>query len=113
MRTAPEPDPLTPRWCLLGGAAALVALSCLHIPAWAQPAGIPPVPPRRIELTPPRPPTDRLAWQPGQWDWNAAEERYVWRPGRQIIRRPGTTRYESGRWVQTGGDWVWRRARWR
>jgi len=82
-------------------------------PAAAQPAGVPPIPPRRYESISPRPDGDRYGWQPGHWAWDAAASRYAWNSGRHIIRRPGTTRFIAGRWVQTGGDWTWRRARWR
>jgi hypothetical protein len=115
VRIALAPDPHARRRRLLGGAAiiAIILLACQASPALTQPAGIAPVPPGRVESPPPRSATERLAWQPGHWDWSAAEERYIWRPGRQIIRRPGATRYEPGRWVQSGGQWSWRRARWR
>ncbi len=82
-------------------------------PAVAQPVGVPPLPPRRHESTPPRPDSARFVWQPGTWEWDAAASRYTWHPGRHIVRRLGATRFVAGRWVQTGGDWAWRRSRWR
>lgn len=94
---------------------AVAVLSCLIVPAPAlpQPVGVPPVPPRRVETTPPKPPTERLVWQPGSWQWDPAAERYTWQTGRHVIRRPGTTRYLPGSWVRISGDWAWRRAHWR
>lgn len=39
--------------------------------------------------------------------------RYLWRHGRPVMRRPGATRFVPGRWVLTGGDWAWRKAKWK
>lgn len=81
--------------------------------AAAQPAGIPPLPKPRREALPTAPYGGRYTWQPGAWDWDAADSRYIWHNGRYVVRRPGATRYASGRWVQTGGTWVWQHGRWR
>lgn len=107
-RLAPH-APVPRRHLLLLLALALV----LPGEASSQPLGVPPVPPRRVETVPPRPATDRLVWQPGSWQWDAAGERYTWRTGRHIIRRQGTTRFVPGRWTRSGGQWLWRDARWR
>jgi len=94
----------------------ILLFACLFLPApsaTAQPAGVATVPPARRESIPPVPYGDRFVWQPGAWQWDEAEFNYIWRPGRYVVRRPGTTAFVQGRWVQTGGEWVWRRARWR
>jgi len=100
---------------LLRAVWALALPLALSLPetAPAQPLGAPPVPPSRLETKPPRPASERIVWQQGTWEWDAAAERYTWRAGRHVVRRPGTTRYVPGRWVQTAGEWSWRRARWR
>lgn len=81
--------------------------------AAAQPADVPPVPRPRREKIPPAPTGERFVWQPGAWEWLEAEARYAWRSGRYVARRPGTTRYVPGRWVQDSGVWIWRRGRWK
>ena len=93
--------------------ALLVGALLLPLPAAAQPAGVPPVPPRRHETAPPRPDSERFVWQPGHFVWDAAAERYAWRAGRHVVRRPGAARFVAGSWVQSGATWEWRRARWR
>ena len=101
------------RRALLVGALAVLALPAMPIPASAQPAGIPPPPSRRHESIPPNPAAPRLVWQPGHWSWDEAAAHYRWRPGQHIVRRLGAKRFISGKWVQTNGDWSWRRAHWR
>lgn len=99
--------------------ARLVRLSLVlapmlgSLPAQAQPVGVPPLPKPRLETRPPRPPAERMVWQPGHWEWDVMNARYVWHHGRHVVRRPGATRFASGRWVLTGGDWAWRKARWK
>lgn len=85
----------------------------LHTAAAAQPAGVPPVPPRRHETIPPRPAGNRYIWQPGYWNWDPAGERYVWYAGRYVVRGIGVHRFTVGRWVIIDDTWQWRRARWR
>lgn len=81
--------------------------------ALAQPLGVPPIPAKRHQSVPPRPDSARFVWQPGHWNWDAAGARYAWHPGRHVARHPDRPLFVSGRWVQTGSTWVWRRARWR
>jgi hypothetical protein len=90
-----------------------VALLLAAPAARAQPAGVAPVPRPRREKIPPAPPGDRYVWQPGTWEWLETEGRYDWRHGRYVARRPGTTTFVGGRWVQEAGVWVWRRGRWK
>ncbi len=92
---------------------ALLAAVLAAGPALAQPAGVPPLPKPRLETRPVRPPADRLVWQPGHWEWDVMNARYVWHHGRHVVQRPGAKRFVVGLWVQTGGDWAWRRARWK
>ena len=111
MRTKPKSDgdrvrSRGPYWL-----AVLLAIS--PIPALSQPAGIAPVPARRYQTIPPHPDGERFSWQPGHWNWDAGAERYVWNSGRHVTHHPDRRRFMAGRWVQTGGTWVWRRARWR
>ncbi len=111
MRPKPRPDRLGAR--LLGWLAAFLA-ACLSCgAALSQPLGVPPVPAKRLQSVPPRPENARFAWQPGHWNWDAAAERYAWQTGRYVVRPPDRQRFVPGRWVQTGGSWAWRRARWR
>ena len=94
-------------------AGVILTLLALAVPAGAQSFGVPPVPPPRRETIPPRAPSDAYVWQPGHWEWDMANERYTWHTGRHIVRRPGTRSFLAGRWVQTAGTWVWRKARWK
>jgi hypothetical protein len=102
----------TRRAASLLGLAALAAILAGG-PSWAQPVGVPPLPKPKLETRPARPPAERLVWQPGHWEWDVMNARYVWHHGRHVVRRPGVTRFVAGRWVVTGGDWAWRRARWK
>jgi len=74
---------------------------------------VPPLPKPRLETKPARAPAERMVWQPGHWEWDMMNARYVWHQGRHVMRRPGATRFVAGRWVLTGGDWAWRRGRWK
>lgn len=81
--------------------------------AQAQPAGVPPLPKPRLETHQVRAPAARVVWQPGHWEWDVMNARYVWHHGRHVVRRPGAPRFVAGRWVVTGGEWAWRRAKWK
>jgi hypothetical protein len=75
-------------------------------PAPAMPA---PIPPPRIETVPP-PPSAAYVWQPGHWHWNGF--RYVWVPGRYVLRQAGWRHWVDGHWVLRGGAWVWVPGHW-
>jgi hypothetical protein len=60
-------------------AAALAAMACPVVGAFAQPR--PPMPPPRHEIRPPRPAGPRRwYWSRGFWRWNG--RRWVWISGR-------------------------------
>jgi hypothetical protein len=91
----------------------LLILLALAAPAGAQPLGTPPVPALRRETIPSRPPSQAYVWQPGHWEWDATNARYAWHSGRHVVRRPGAKAHVRGKWTQSGGEWVWRKARWK
>lgn len=94
-------------------AGVLLVLLSLALPASAQPLGTPAVPAPRRETIPARPPGEAYVWQPGHWEWDAVNARYTWHQGHHVVRRMGAKAYVRGKWVQTGGVWVWRKARWK
>lgn len=94
-------------------AGVLLILLALAPMAGAQPLGTPAVPALRRETMPARPPGAAYVWQSGRWEWDAANARYTWHHGRHVVRRLGATSYVRGKWVLTGGIWVWRKARWK
>jgi hypothetical protein len=69
-------------------------------------------PPRRVERRPP-PPVGRRdwAWRAGYNRWDGAH--YVWVPGEYIAPPRRGVRWVDGRWVRSGGGWVWMDGRWR
>ena len=82
------------------------------LPACAQPAPpYPPVPPPRTEVLPPIP-RERMAWQPGHWQWDGRE--YVWVGGRWIEHPVPGLQWAPGHWAwRAGAGWVWVEGHWR
>jgi hypothetical protein len=97
------------RLFILSGLATLVGAPVLMATeASAQPM---PIPERRHEGPPPRPPGRGYEWQPGHWNWNG--RRYVWNRGRHVRPpRPGR-HWEEGRWEERRGRQVWVPGSWR
>ena len=81
----------------------IVLAGCVAAPA----APPPPIPLAQVETVPP-PPSARVVWQPGGWQWSGAA--YVWRPGRYVERLAAYHRWVPGHWNGAGawipGHWV-------
>jgi len=66
-------------------------------------------PPPRYEAPPP-PPGERMVWDPGRWQWDGRE--YRWVPGHYVERPDREARWVPGRWVARDGGWVWEEGHW-
>ena len=58
-------------------------------------------PPERVERVAPRP---GAVWNPGYWNWNARDRRYVWVGGTYVPVREGYT-WVPARWVHVARGW--------
>lgn len=72
-------------------------------------ASYPPVPPARAEYIPPAP-GGRSEWVAGHWRWNGS--RYVWIPGRYLVRPVAYTHWVPEHWANRGGAWMWVPGHW-
>ncbi len=55
-------------------------------------------------------PGGRSEWVAGHWRWNGS--RYVWIPGRYVVRPVAYTHWVPEHWANRGGAWVWVPGHW-
>jgi WXXGXW repeat (2 copies) len=81
-------------------------------PAYAEPAAVVPYapPPPQYEAVPPPPPGPAMVWTPGYWTWAG---RWVWVPGRYVVRPYSRAVWVPGQWIFRHGGWVWVPGHWR
>src|SRR5882724_392175 len=70
-------------------------------------------PPPRVEVVPAPPrPREVVEWEPGRWQWEGRE--YRWIPGHYIERPRREAVYVPGHWDERpNGRWVWIGPHWR
>ena len=96
---------------LIAGAAALLSLSAMTIPAALQAQPVINVlygpPPPRVERVPP--PRRGFVWSPGHYQWRGGH--HVWTRGSWVRARPGYA-YRAPGWHEDNGRWQYRRGTW-
>lgn len=68
-------------------------------------------PPPRPE-TPPPPPEATMVWKPGHWAWEVGTARYVWLPGKYVLRPTATASWTPGHWESRPEGWMWVDGHW-
>lgn len=104
------------RLALVVGAAALLSLGAMTVPAVAQAQTYPhtltaiqfgaPPPPRAERVPAPR---RGYVWAPGHYEWRG--NRYAWVRGTWLKARPGYA-YQAPEWRERDGRWQYRGGRW-
>ena len=96
---------------ITAGAAALLSLGALVVPATAQ-AQVS----VSVQFGPPAPVYERVpaprpgyVWAPGHYEYKRG--RYAWSGGRWMTARPGYA-YQAPNWVERNGRWYYSQGRW-
>lgn len=96
---------------ITAGAAALLSLGALIVPATAQ-AQVS----VSVQFGPPAPVYERVpaprpgyVWAPGHYEYKRG--RYAWAGGRWMSARPGYA-YHAPNWVERNGRWYYSQGRW-
>jgi hypothetical protein len=70
----------------------------------------PPAP--KTEDMPPPPSGPHMVWQPGHWDWNRGDTKYVWLSGEYAAPPTVAASWTPGHWEQRPDGWIWIDGHW-